>query len=163
LAPPTARIFTNSGYHLQASGLALATTCSPSVAQHDLGRLDGSNQDRSGDGRQLGEQPRLSLDAPSAGNVAQSFTVAGWAIDRGAGSSTGVDAVNVFAYPSNSSGTLTGAPYIALWPAIYGTETYVGAGLRLPLSIRLPSQASGLAPGYYLLVIWATHDLGRLG
>jgi uncharacterized repeat protein (TIGR03803 family) len=60
--------------------------------------------------------PTIVLDAPANGTTTgPSFSVSGWAIDRGAGSGTGVDAVYVWAYPNPGSGTA---------PVFLGVATY---------------------------------------
>jgi hypothetical protein len=47
----------------------------------------------------------MNLETPAhGGSVGQPFAVSGWAIDRGAPSGTGVDAVHVYAYPNPGSG-----------------------------------------------------------
>jgi subtilisin len=52
----------------------------------------------------------MSLDAPASGAMLPtSFNVAGWAIDRAAGSGTGVDAVHVYATPAGGTQTFLGA------------------------------------------------------
>ena len=57
--------------------------------------------------------PRMNVDAPGANTAVagSAFLVSGWAIDQGASTGTGVDAIDVWAYPVGSS-----------------TATYVGAG-----------------------------------
>jgi len=46
----------------------------------------------------------MSVDVPSVGStVSSSFAVAGWALDRGAPSGTGVDAVHVWAFPNSGA------------------------------------------------------------
>ncbi|MEE8346218.1 MAG: N-acetylmuramoyl-L-alanine amidase, partial [Dehalococcoidia bacterium] len=75
--------------------------------------------------------PIMSLDAPGAGaTVQQPFRVAGWAIDRGAPSGTGVDAVHVYAYPADGSGAPTGASPVFLGAALYGASRPDVAGLN---------------------------------
>src|SRR4029450_10336624 len=48
--------------------------------------------------------PLLSIDVPGMGStVSSSFAVAGWAVDTGAPSGTGVDAVHVWAFPTSGA------------------------------------------------------------
>jgi len=54
-------------------------------------------------------QPLLSIDIPLAGTVHLPFEIGGWAIDRGAWSDTGIDAVHVYAFPPSGSPTFLGA------------------------------------------------------
>ena len=57
--------------------------------------------------------PRMAVDLPVANQVvSQNFRVAGWALDLGASSGTGVDAVHIWAYP------ISGAP-----PRLVGVAT----------------------------------------
>jgi hypothetical protein len=94
--------------------------------------------------------PVMALDAPANGsNVGTAFTVAGWAIDTGAVSGTGVDAVHVWAYPSSGPGLFVGV-------ASYGgARSDVGAiyGARFSNS-GFALNVSGLALGTYTLVIY---------
>lgn len=59
--------------------------------------------------------PQIVIDTPVANaRVSTPFTVAGWALDPGAGTDTGVDTLHVWAYPA------TGGPPIFLGTAAYG-------------------------------------------
>ena len=61
----------------------------------------------------------ISIDTPANNaTVSGAFTVAGWAIDRGAATGSGVDAVHVYAYPNPGSGTA---------PVFLGSASYGGA------------------------------------
>jgi hypothetical protein len=61
--------------------------------------------------------PAMVLDAPKNGaTVSPSFTVSGWAVDRGATTGTGVSAVHVWAFPTNGSAA------VFLGAATYGTS-----------------------------------------
>jgi hypothetical protein len=100
-------------------------------------------------------QPILSLDSPAQGAVVPSGTgvfVGGWAIDRGAASGTGIDAVHVWIYPNGGAGT----PFFA-GVATYGVgRSDVGAifGSRFtPSGYQL--DVSGLTPGTYLVAVFA--------
>lgn len=56
-----------------------------------------------------GTQPYISLDVPVGGNVSSQFAVAGWAVDAGSPSGTGVDAVHVWAFSTaNGAATFVG-------------------------------------------------------
>jgi hypothetical protein len=95
---------------------------------------------------------RAAIDVPAPGDVRGTFVIAGWAIDRGAPSGTGVDAVHVWAYPNPGSGT----PPIFLGAARLGDRRPdVGAyfGERFaPSSYDLV--VNGLAPGTYDLAVF---------
>jgi hypothetical protein len=71
----------------------------------------------------------MSVDAPGAGApVTRPFLLAGWAIDRDASSGTGVDAVLVWAYPTN------GSPIFVGWASVGGTRSDVGAIFGSPFT-----------------------------
>lgn len=101
----------------------------------------------------VGPASQLVVDAPQAGTtVSGAFTVGGWALDL-AGQGTGVDAVDVWAYPvgvANAKPIFAGsAVYGGNRPdvgAIYGAA-YESAGYDL--------MVNGLAPGTYDLVVFA--------
>ncbi|HEX6465374.1 MAG TPA: hypothetical protein VFZ98_13010 [Vicinamibacterales bacterium] len=98
--------------------------------------------------------PKMSLDMPSNGATAAAsgFTVGGWALDLGATSGTGVDVVDVWAYPS------TGAA-----PVLIGVATYGGPRPDVGAAFGSPSfTASGfgiqgvmLPVGDYVLAAFA--------
>lgn len=93
---------------------------------------------------------RLSLDAPAAGIVVQPFTLAGWALDDSASAGTGVDAVHVWAWPSQG-----GAP-IWIGDRYGGRRDDVAAvfGGRFADS-GYDHVVSGLPAGTYTFVVYA--------
>ncbi len=102
-------------------------------------------------------RPTLNLDTPAPSTmVRQPFLAAGWAIDQGAVSGTGVNAVHVYAYPSDASGNPVGAP-IFLGSAAYGRsrpDVGVAFGAQFTNS-GYHLWASGLNSGFYSLVVYA--------
>lgn len=62
--------------------------------------------------------PRMNADRPTVGSTVTTsgFTVAGWAVDLGAATGTGVNAIHVWAYPA------TGAAPLFLGAATYGYQ-----------------------------------------
>lgn len=97
-------------------------------------------------------QPAAHLDLPGAPVVTQPFAVAGWALDLGASSGTGVSTVHVWAYPNPGSGeaaVFLGVAAPALRPdvgAAFGAQfTMSGYGLVV----------RGLRPGLYLIAAFA--------
>jgi hypothetical protein len=106
-----------------------------------------------------GADPFMALDAPApSSTVGASFTVHGWAVDRGASSGTGVGAVHVWAHRIVNGG--------------FGTGTFLGAatlGLARPdVGAILGSQfaasgysldASGLSAGQYRIVVWVNSSV----
>ena len=107
--------------------------------------------------------PVLRVDGPANGStIGQDFTVSGWAIDRGAGSGTGIDAVHVYAYPNPGSG----AAGVFLGSATYGgSRSDVGnlLGGRFTSS-GFTLAVSALAPGSYQIAAFGhsvvTHAFG---
>jgi hypothetical protein len=94
----------------------------------------------------------LRIDEPSPGALAGSFRVAGWAIDRGALISTGIDAVHVWAYPNPGSGSQ---------PVFLGAAQLGGlrSDVRKYYSEQFGDSAyelvvDGLAPGVYDLAVF---------
>jgi hypothetical protein len=96
--------------------------------------------------------PRMFLDVPGHGSLVQpDFAVAGWAVDLGAPSGTGVAAVHVWALPT------TGAPAIFLGAANIGvTRPDIAAHFGRP---ELASSGFGLSatlpPGTYDVIAFA--------
>jgi YD repeat-containing protein len=96
--------------------------------------------------------PRMNVDVPANGTVASYFWISGWAIDAGAGSGTGVDLVQVWAYPNPGSGQS---------PVFVGTATYGGS--RPDVGAAYGSQftpsgfglSANLGAGYYQVVVYA--------
>ena len=143
--------FTNSGYNLTVNGIA------PGAYQINVyarSTVTGTFSIVRTVQATLVEPALMALDGPAAGSsVSQPFNISGWAIDRSAPAGTGVDTVHVWAYHNPGSGTP---------PVFVGTATYgaargdVGAifGSRFtPSGYAL--QVNGLAPGPYLLVVYA--------
>ena len=100
-------------------------------------------------------QPNVltAVDTPlNNANVAQSFDVSGWSIDRGAVGGTGVDAVHVYAFPnpgSGQAGIFLGSSYGLSRPdvgAAMGTQ-FTQSGYRVT--------ATGLNPGPHLIGVYA--------
>jgi hypothetical protein len=99
--------------------------------------------------------PAMRLDAPAAGaTLGSSVLVTGWAVDAGAPSGTGVDAVHVYAFPIVDG--VVGAPAF-LGDATRGiARPDVGAVFGDALGASgFSLQATGLAPGGYLIVAYA--------
>lgn len=96
--------------------------------------------------------PRMNIDVPSNGTVASWFWVSGWAIDAGAGSGTGVDVMNIWAYPNPGSGQS---------PIFLGTGTYGGSRPDVGAAYGSQFTPSGfglyanLGAGYYQVVAYA--------
>lgn len=88
--------------------------------------------------------PRMALDVPGAGNVSGQFAVAGWALDRGATSGTGVDQVHVWAFNStNGAASFVGAANLGV------SRPDIGAWLGAQFSSAGFGMTGTLPPGTY--------------
>ena len=105
-----------------------------------------------------GSQPQLLVDGPGNNAAARSFTVGGWAIDRGATSGTGIDTVRVYA--------------TALGPGASGAQQLVGdaayGNARPDIGALFGSRftqsgyslgVSGLSAGSYVLSVYSRSTL----
>ena len=143
--------FTNSGFNLLVSGLAPGRYQFNAFA---LSKVTGTfNNMRSVIVNVTGVPPRMSIDLPGNNqSVARSFMIAGWAIDLGAASGSGVDAVHVWAYPNPGSGQA------ARWvgAATAGASRPDVASLFGPRALRSGYNLIGTLPaGVYDLVVFA--------
>jgi hypothetical protein len=92
--------YTNSGFSLTASGLSSGVYLIQ-VFLHSavVGAFSGS-QTILVTATGPVSTPVAALDSPAAGStLGQTFTVSGWALDRGASSGTGVSGIHVYAFP----------------------------------------------------------------
>ncbi len=145
--------FTNSGFGLTVSGLASGVHQLVAFMHSTVTGTFALSKAVTVTVEPL-STPRLSIDTPSTGlTVTQPFTIAGWAVDLGAPSGTGVDAVHVYSYPNPGSGT----PPVFLGAAVYG-------GSRSDVAAAFSGQftnsgygltISGLSPGAHQLVAFA--------
>ena len=102
--------------------------------------------------------PRMWVDTPrQADNLSQNIWVAGWALDLNAGNNSGVDAVHVWAYPTDGSAPkFVGAatmgysrPDVA---AAFGSAKFGTSGFRV----------QGTLPrGSYTLVVFAHSSIAN--
>jgi hypothetical protein len=97
--------------------------------------------------------PRMNVDVPSnnARVLSTGFTVAGWALDLSAATTTGVDTVHVWAYPASGANPVFvgAASYGTSRPdvgAAFGKSIFNGSGFVLNAT---------LAPGTYDLAVFA--------
>jgi len=102
----------------------------------------------------------IAIDSPGA-VVAQPFIVAGWAVDYAAPTGTGIDAVHVYAYPSDAAGVTMGSP-LFLGEADYGgSRPDVATAFGNPdfVSPSYYLTVRGLEAGFYQLVVYARSTL----
>jgi hypothetical protein len=100
--------------------------------------------------------PRMYVDAPAQNQtVTRTFAVGGWAIDQAATAGVGVDAVHVWAFPTNGGSPLfIGAAYLGYArpdvAAVFGKSQFTPSGFGI---------IGSLPPGDYNLVIYAHSSL----
>jgi hypothetical protein len=146
--------FANSGYNLSSGGTALgAGTYRLTAFAHSA--VSGTfNLSASVTVTVIAPtpSPAMAIDSPPSGSAqSQPFWLAGWAVDRGAPSGTGVAAINVWAFP------VGGGPPQYLSQAAYGaSRSDIGAlyGSRFTNS-GYSVFISGLAPGLYDITVYA--------
>lgn len=98
----------------------------------------------------VGSSVQAVIDTPRS-SVSTSFTIEGWAIDEGAASGTGIDAVHVWAYPAAGGdpfflGSADVGGYRPDIAALFGDQ-FGGAAYGLAVT--------GLAPGEYTIVVYS--------
>ena len=104
--------FVNSGWSAMIRGLPPGSYSFEAHAHSTV--INSFNQVRRVSGV-IRQMVRLQTDTPSAGaQVAQPFTIAGWALDGASTSGSGVDALHVWGYPSGGSSQ----------PVFFGAATY---------------------------------------
>jgi len=144
--------FTSSGYGLTVSGLSPGPY---QIVVFAHSSVTGTFSNSRSVNVTVLATPRMAVDLPRAeSTVAQPFVVAGWALDVGASSGTGVDTIHVWAYPNPGSAT----PPIFLGVAAYGgarpdVGAAFGAARFAPSGYGLV--VSGLASGPYRIVVFA--------
>jgi hypothetical protein len=149
--------FTNSGFNAFVTGLSPGTYVMTASAESTVSGT--FNQARSVTVTIPSPSPAMSLDVPSNNAVVgPSFTLAGWAIDRGAPSGTGVDQIAVWALPS------AGGSAVNLGLAAYGQARsdigqafggqFTNAGYSLTIS-SLPPGAYDIRASAHSLVAGA--------
>lgn len=141
--------FGGAGFDVDASGLPAGTY---TVIAYAHSTISGTFTPGDAVTITVASQPSMWLDAPADGaTVTAPFAVGGWAIDVGTGvEGTGIDAVHVWAYPTNGGAAVfVGAPeYGRPRPdiaAAFGPQ-FTDSGFRM---------TADLAPGSYLLVAYA--------
>jgi YVTN family beta-propeller protein len=102
----------------------------------------------------INSSPAGFVEAPrQTDEVTQPFLVAGWAADLARASGTGVDAVNVYAYPASGGAPLfVGSAQYGSWPRPDVANFYQDSSLTPSGYLML---VSGLAVGRYTLVAYA--------
>ncbi|HYT66138.1 MAG TPA: hypothetical protein VEL51_06970 [Vicinamibacterales bacterium] len=96
--------------------------------------------------------PRMSVDTPAQNQILPTtFTIAGWALDLGSTSGTGVDTLHIWAYPASGAAPVfvgvanygIARPDVA---AFFGSSRFTNSGWGF---------AGSLAPGDYNVVVYA--------
>jgi len=96
-------------------------------------------------------EPLMVIDTPGSGAVPLPFTVAGWAGDRGASAGTGVDAVHIWAFPTDGRSPMFAA---AATLGVRRDDVAALVGSNFATS-GYRASVDGLPPGSYTLVVYA--------
>jgi hypothetical protein len=149
--------FSSSGFSLLAGGLAPGT--------YDIAVYAHSTVTGNFDGRVKRVTvtaplsiPRMWIDTPAPNqNTSQNLTIAGWALDVGSSTSSGVDAIHIYAYPAGGGSPiwLGAATYGHARPDVggaFGASRFGASGFRLDTTI---------APGTYTLVVFARSSVAN--
>jgi hypothetical protein len=145
--------FTNCGFTFSATTLATGTYTVVAYAHNAvIGAFDKS-QSATITVVQSNPNGLMNIDSPTPGAVVTSaFEVGGWAIDRGASSGTGVDAVQFYVFPNDGAspgvfiGTGSYGAARADVGAVYGSQ-FTNSGYHFTIT--------GLGPGNFLLGVYA--------
>jgi phospholipase D-like protein len=106
--------FTNSGWSLQVNSSNLRTPGPYDITAYGHSTVTGSFNVL-GTVRVTVSSPQLNIDGPGPGSsTARPFGMSGWAVDAGASSGAGIDAIHVWAFP------VSGAPPLFVGVASYG-------------------------------------------
>jgi hypothetical protein len=146
--------FTNSGFMLAAGGsLPVGAYTIVAYARNALTQQFDASKSAQITLTPAASNPVLAVDTPQPSQVVTSaFEVGGWAIDVGAATGTGVDAVQFYVIPAGGS-----LPGVFVGDGSYGiTRTDVGAafGSRFTNS-GFHFTITGLGPGSYTLAVYA--------
>ena len=142
--------FTNSGFAMEATGLMPGRYTLVAYAHGT--ETHTFSRSRAAEVTVTASRTAINIDTPAESATAGRFLeVAGWAIDRGAPSGAGVDAIHVYAFDVAGSPTFLGAaPYGAARSdvgAAYGAQ-FTNSGFVLRTFTSLP-------PGVYTLAVYA--------
>jgi hypothetical protein len=146
--------FTNCGFTLSTgSGLAPGTYTVVAYAHNAINGTFDKSQSATISVTQVQSIGVINIDSPTNGQlVTSAFEVGGWAIDMGAPSGTGVDAVQFYVFPNDgaSPGVFVGSgSYGAARPdvgGVYGSR-FTNSGYHFTIT--------GLGPGNFLLGVYA--------
>ena len=140
--------FSNAGYSVSASGLALGRY---RVVAYAHSVVTGTfNQSQFADVT-VAANPVMAIDVPSSDALlGTTFRVAGWAADRAAPSGIGVDAVHVWAFPAGG-----GAPTFVGQAALGAPRADVGAVFGAQFTNCGYDLNATLARGTYTLGVYA--------
>jgi bacillolysin len=152
-------LFTGSGFNMTVSGVLATGTYQITAFAHSTA-TNTFNASASATISIVGPQsnPAMALDTPLSNvTVGRNVTVAGWAIDRGASSGTGVDTVHVWAFPAAGGAAkfLGAATYGLSRPDVgsaFGSR-FSSSGFRLTVAVD---------PGTYTIVAFAHSTVAAL-
>jgi hypothetical protein len=151
LVPYVGAQFAASGYSLQVRNVAAGTYDLAVFAHSAVAGTYNAVKTARVSVVAAGSLPQMVVDAPGkSATVPTTFTIGGWALDRGAASGAGVNAVHVWAYPLNG-----GAPVFVGAAATGGARPDV-AGFLGQQFLNCGYSVNGkLAVGDYTLAVFA--------
>jgi hypothetical protein len=145
--------FTNSGFSLTGQSLAAGTYRIIVFAHNALTQQFDAAASATVTVTAQVSAPVMFIDTPTAGQtVTSAFEVGGWALDAGAPTGTGVDAVALYVFPNDGA-----APGVYIGQGSYGgARSDVGTvfGTRFSKS-GYHFTITGLGPGQYLVAVIA--------
>ena len=146
-----------SGFALRANGLA--------PGQYELviyARSEVANAFNNAKVRRIRveapeSKPRMVIDAPSANRiVGTSFMIAGWALDLGSASGSGISTVHVWAYPASGA-----APIFVGVANVARPRADVGRVFGAGFDHAGYDMIASLPPGKYTLAVFAYSSLAK--
>ena len=143
--------FRNSGWSISARGLPPGVY---TLAAYARSTTTGQfSQYALAEGLTIQADPRLRIESPTSGAaVGQPFTLSGWAVDRAAGSGTGIDTLHVWAYRNPGSGE---APVFVGVPTYGQSRPDVAAQFGAQFTNSgFSLQISTLPAGRYLIAVY---------
>jgi hypothetical protein len=150
--------FTNSGFTLSAgAGLATGSYVVTAYAHNATTGVFDTSRSATISVTASVSDGLINIDSPTNGQlVTSAFEIGGWAIDRGAPSGTGVDAIQFYVFPNDGA-----SPGVFVGTGSYGSaRTDVGGiyGSRFTNS-GYHFTITGLGPGNFLLGAYARSTL----
>jgi hypothetical protein len=142
--------FADAGFHLDVTGLADGRYTLVVFGRSATSRTFNVRRTILVTVRRPTVDVRLHIDIPLAGTVGPNFRVAGWALNLGAISNHGIEAIHAWAYPQNGT-----PPFFLGSATLGGARPDVAAAMGAQFGTSgFSLNVTGLAPGSYLLALF---------